>query len=193
MLAQLQPAALQGTLRRRCVARASSLSGEPAAFHLSRRETLQAMVAAPLFGVSAVRADEEFTTFYGAANPPATYGGVGGTTKDKARYSFSVPAGWAEDVVSKTEKGATGVDSRFLGPKRTRARVYVVTLAPMGSRDGSGFVAKDGESALKAVTGGDFALQDVLAAGKLTVTATPGGGFRYELDGPTCASPCSIS
>lgn len=42
-----------------------------------------------------------YTTFYGAANPPATYGGVGGTTLDKARYSYVVPATFKEDIVSK--------------------------------------------------------------------------------------------
>lgn len=44
---------------------------------------------------------DEYITFYGAANPPATYGGVGGTTRDKARYSFVVPSGFKEDAVSK--------------------------------------------------------------------------------------------
>ena len=63
--------------------------------------------------------------------------------------------------------------------------MYVVTLRSEGSREGIGFVAKDGESALKAVTGGDFALQDIIAAGKLQVSPAPGGGFNYELVGTT--------
>jgi hypothetical protein len=82
-------------------------------------------------------------TFYGAANPPATYGGVGGTTADRARYAFSVPSSWKEDVVSKTEKGASGVDSRFLAPARRKGQsIYVVTLRNEGSRDGMGFTMK---------------------------------------------------
>lgn len=31
----------------------------------------------------------ELVTYYGAANPPASYGGVGGTTRDKARCVLS--------------------------------------------------------------------------------------------------------
>jgi len=82
---------------------------------------------------------------------------VGGTTPDKARYSFSVPSGWTEDAVSKTEKGASGVDTRFVGTGRSKkSRVYVVTLRSEGSREGEGrFVMKDAESGLKAVTGGE--------------------------------------
>ena len=86
--------------------------------------------------------------------------------------------------MSKTTKGATGVDCRFLAPGRSKAVIFVVTLRSEGSREGIGFVAKDAESALKAVTGGDFKLQDVLAAGTLT-TAKSTEGFLYELDGPT--------
>jgi len=31
-----------------------------------------------------------------------------------------------------------------------------------------------------------FALQDILAGGALKTAPAPGGGFRYELSGPTC-------
>ena len=54
---------------------------------LQRRDLLlgAAFAAAVLVPPAAFAADE-LVQFYGAANPPATYGGVGGTTKDKARY-----------------------------------------------------------------------------------------------------------
>jgi len=153
MLAKTHPCAAPRSvepLRRRTAACASGSSAG-----LGRRTLL---ITAPiLLSVSTALADEELSTFYGAANPPATYGGVGGTTPDKARYSFSVPSGWTEDAVSKTEKGASGVDTRFVGTGRSKkSRVYVVTLRSEGSREGEGrFVMKDAESGLKAVTGGE--------------------------------------
>ena len=47
-------------------------------------------------------------------------------------------------------------------------------------------MAKDAESALKAVTGGDFVLQDVLAAGELNTAKRADGAFIYDLVGPSC-------
>lgn len=42
-----------------------------------------------------------FVQCAGAANPPATPGKLGGTTKAKARYSFDYPETWVEEVISK--------------------------------------------------------------------------------------------
>jgi hypothetical protein len=53
-------------------------------------------------------ADVTWRVFYGAADPPATYGYLGGTTKDKAKYSYDVPSDWVEEAPSKVEKGAGG-------------------------------------------------------------------------------------
>jgi hypothetical protein len=117
---------------------------------------------------------------------------VGGTTADKARYSFSVPSSWKEDTVSKTEKGASGVDTRFLSGGRKKGTLYVVTLRSEGSREGIGFQAKDPDSALKSCSGSDYKLQDALAAGTLTSAVRTGAGgqqiFDYELDGPLCGA-----
>ena len=90
--------------------------------------------------------------------------------------------------MSKTEKGTGGVDSRFMSGGRTKASVYVVTLRNEGSRDGKGFAATDPESALKSVAGGDFKLQDALAAGSMTTSTRTNGGasaFVYDVEGPT--------
>jgi hypothetical protein len=58
-------------------------------------------------------ADGNVVQFYGAANPPATYGGVGGTTRKFARYGFLIPDTFTEEAVSKVDKGSGGVDCRF--------------------------------------------------------------------------------
>ena len=185
-----RPLARCGTPARRSVRVSAAPEATP-----SRRAallTVPSLLAVLAATPSALADDEDaLVTFYGAANPPATYGGVGGTTKDKARYSFSVPSSWVEDTVSKTEKGASGVDSRFLGPRRTRAKAFVITLRSEGSREGIGFVAKDGDSALKAVTGGAFELQDILAAGTLAVSGT--GPYRYVLSGGPTALLADLS
>lgn len=86
--------------------------------------------------------------------------------------------------MTKVVKGSTGEDSRFLASGRSKAVIFVATLRSEGSREGIGFVAKDADSALKAVTGGNFQLQDVISAGTLS-TAKSVDGFSYELDGPT--------
>ena len=53
---------------------------------------------------------------------PATYGTLGGTTKDKAKYSYEVPSNWKEEAPTKVEKGAGGQDSRWVlvGSRRRR-------------------------------------------------------------------------
>ena len=52
-------------------------------------------------GDAAAAADVTFSTFYGAASPPATYGYLGGTTPDKAKYSYEKPSNWVEEAPTK--------------------------------------------------------------------------------------------
>ena len=99
-----------------------------------------------------------FTTFYGAAAPPATYGYLGGTTPDKAKYSYDVPSDWVEEAPSKVEKGAGGQDSRFVkAGSRGATRCSVLTLNRAGE-DGAAFDLTDG--ALAAIAGADSKLQE---------------------------------
>lgn len=151
---------------------------------VTRRDCLSALAAAPLLTVHASLADDdvELRTFYGAAQPPATYGGVGGCKREQARYSLVLPTSFTEVAVSKVEKGSTGVDCHFTGPRKAEARV--ITLRNEGSRDGAGFSLKDPASALASVSGSDFKLQDALAAGTMT-TGKRSNGFTYDVAGPT--------
>lgn len=130
----------------------------------------------------------DWATFYGAANPPATYGGTGGTTRKLARYSFAVPPSFTEDAVSKVDKGASGIDTRFLSAGRKKSSITVITLRNEGSRDGGGFVLKDADSALRTVAGANYALQDAIGSGAVTSRPRP-GGFAYEIE----ASPTSYA
>ena len=179
----------------------------------ARRLFVLSTVAVPLLAPLAVlpafaEEEEEQRLFYGAAKPPASYGapslwissaaepvltralsvsvpagGVGGTDKANARYSLLLPAAFTEVATTKVQKGSQGIDCRFTGPRK--AEVRVVTLRNEGVRENvSGFSLKDPESALKSITGSDFALQDALAAGELK-TAVRKDGFTYDVAGPT--------
>ena len=106
--------------------------------------------------------EEELETFWGAANPPATYGGTSRTAPDEARYSFLYPAGWTEEFPNKTEKGTNGTDSRLV-KKIKKEKVYVVSLSRLGEDVGKGYnAAKDLDKTLQGLAISDYNLQDAL-------------------------------
>eukprot|EP00241_Pyramimonas_parkeae_P010576 CAMPEP_0114252362 /NCGR_PEP_ID=MMETSP0058-20121206/15791_1 /TAXON_ID=36894 /ORGANISM="Pyramimonas parkeae, CCMP726" /LENGTH=224 /DNA_ID=CAMNT_0001366281 /DNA_START=146 /DNA_END=820 /DNA_ORIENTATION=+ len=158
---------------------------------VSRRDTLLATVASSAALQLSARvpfalADEELVVYYGAANPPATYGGIGGTTKDKARYSFVHPESWQEDAISKVEKGANGTDARFSSQSRSKKeQVYVVSLVNEGGR--TLFKTNDPERALDSISGADATFQDAIAYGEVSISTreTENGDkfFDYFIDG----------
>ena len=107
-----------------------------------------------------------FETFYGAANPPATYGSIGGTTAALAKYSYEVPTNWVEEATSKVEKGSGGQDSRFVKKgSRGEVKAYLLTLNRAG-QDGASFELTD--SSLQAVAGALSEMQDSIASGRVT-------------------------
>ena len=118
-------------------------------------------------------ADVTWRVFYGAADPPATYGYLGGTTKDKAKYSYDVPSDWVEEAPSKVEKGAGGQDSRWVkSGSRGAINVKCLTLNRAGE-DGAAFDLTD--KALQAIAGADSKLQESINSG--TVSSTKDGDF----------------
>jgi len=141
-----------------------------------RRGVLLAMGTAlsmsmPFVPAPIASAEEEETvellTYYGAANPPASYGGIGGTTRDKARYSFLRPADWKEEAVSKVEKGANGTDSRFSSALK-KEKVYVISLSNEGGRNA--FKTSGAERTLESVSSSDAAVQDAIVYGEVTTS-----------------------
>jgi hypothetical protein len=79
---------------------ASSGAPKQRSEEVTRRDCLAVLAAVPLLAARpALADDDEVKTFYGAAQPPATYGGVGGCRKEQARYSLSVPAAFTEQAV----------------------------------------------------------------------------------------------
>lgn len=126
--------------------------------------------------------DVTWSTFYGAAAPPATYGYLGGTTKDKAKYSYEVPSDWVEEAPSKVEKGAGGQDSRWVKTgSRGAINVKCLTLNRAGE-DGAAFGLTD--KALQAIAGADSKLQESINSG--TVSSAKSGDFvTFTISGGT--------
>mmetsp|Transcript_6656 Transcript_6656/g.16964 ORF Transcript_6656/g.16964 Transcript_6656/m.16964 type:complete len:271 (+) Transcript_6656:130-942(+) len=180
--------------RRPCCARASSAQTDAA--EPPRRGVLLAAssaVAAALSGApqaavaaygtvnsgggTAASNESAFTTFYGAANPPATYGALGGTSPDKAKYSYVVPSTWVEEATSKVEKGAGGQDSRWVAPSsRGRIKASLLTLNRAGQQGASYELTS---SALSAVAAADSALQNTLQSGIVTSSTLNQDGQEY--------------
>jgi len=145
-----------------------------AAFAVSSLPSLPAMAEVPAL-----------TTFYGAANPPATPGKLGGTTKAKARYSFDYPETWVEEVISKVEKGTNGTDVRLIGPKSKKEKVFVLTLLNFGGKKGF-TMDQPAVPLLQSLTGSLFFFQDALADGELTARTIQKDGkkyYEYKLEG----------
>lgn len=167
----------------RCIA-------DPKKDDASRREMM--LSTAGILAVSsmpvlpAMADDVELVSFYGAANPPATPGRVGGVTKDKARYTFDYPPTWKEEVVTKVEKGTNGTDVRLIGPARKKENMFVLTLLNFGGKKGF-TMDQSPVPLLESLTGSLFFFQDALADGELssrTVTKFGKKFFEYKLVGP---------
>jgi len=130
--------------------------------------------------------DEPLATFYGAANPPATPGKVGGVEKSLARYTFQYPESWKEENISKVEKGTNGTDVRFNGPARKKEKLFVLTLLNYGGKNGF-TMEQNPTTLLKSLTGSLFFFQDALEDGELTARSITKNGqkfFEYSLVGP---------
>lgn len=71
-----------------------------------------------------------FKLYYGTAASAANYGGYGGNSDKKAsaEYTYEVPEGWKEKLVSKIQKGTNGTDSEFYNPKKKAEKEYLTFL-----------------------------------------------------------------
>ena len=121
---------------------------------------------------------DDLEIFWGAANPPATYGGTARTTKEFARYSFVYPPDWKEQAINKVEKGTNGTDCRLKGGQRTKEQIYIVVLQRIGE-DFKGYAVTDVEKALSGIAVADANLQDALAQSETKVFK------KREADGQT--------
>ncbi len=132
-------------------------------------------------GNVAIAAD--LAIFWGAANPPATYGATARTTQKFARYSFDYPEDWTEAAINKVEKGTNGTDCRLKGALRAKEQVYVVVLQRLGE-DLKGYKTTDIEKSLSGIAVADAKLQDALAQtdNKVFVQREVNGQTFFDLD-----------
>jgi hypothetical protein len=76
---------------------------------------------------------------------------LGGTSPEKAKYSYDVPSNWVEEAPNKVEKGAGGQDSRWvLGGSRGAVKCFCLTLNRAGE-DGAAFDLTAGGGVVTAV------------------------------------------
>ena len=146
---------------------------------LFNEQTIPAAFAA--YGTASGGGDEAsqpvtYSTFYGAAEPPATYGKVGGTTPNRAKYSYEVPSTWKEEPTSKVEKGSGGQDSRWVPRGVKGVKAVLVTLNRAGE-DGQEFSLQD--TTINALAGSDPNLQDALLNGLMKTNRSNVEGQEY--------------
>jgi len=146
---------------------------------LFNEQTIPAAFAA--YGTAPGGGDEAsqpvtYSTFYGAAEPPATYGKVGGTTPNRAKYSYEVPSTWKEEPTSKVEKGSGGQDSRWVPRGVKGVKAVLVTLNRAGE-DGQEFSLQD--TTINALAGSDPNLQDALLNGLVKTNRSNVEGQEY--------------
>ena len=144
-------------------------------------------------GVGAAVVAVDFRPFYGAAKPPASYGGLGGCAKEAAVYSYAINKGeWAEVPVGPIDNRFLGIDSRFTASGGRRA--FCVTRARTGEAGKAFPPGIDPKSIINSVSGaeppsrpghlrGDLAdaLQDgALAYDAVTVNGVPFYDFEVS-------------
>lgn len=134
-----------------------------------------------------VKADESYSTFFGLASPPTSYGGYGGNANEKPKYSFEYPPDWKSEVPSKVEKGTQGIDGRVVNPKSKDQRAFVITLGRAGE-DNKSFRLTDLDSTFAGFAGADYNLQDALSsANEITRSQREQDGttfYQYDIDSP---------
>ena len=122
----------------------------------------------PLGGAAApaLAVEAGYEMFYGAANPPGTYGRSARCAPAQARYEYEYPEGWEEESVNKIEKGTSGTDSRVKGTGGLE--IYVTSLTRLGEDKGFSLNPKFIERTLQGLAISNYKLQDALGSGTLT-------------------------
>ncbi|CAN0864634.1 Thylakoid lumenal 19 kDa protein, chloroplastic [Linum grandiflorum] len=125
-----------------------------------------------------------YTLYYGTAASAANYGGYGGNSDKKAsaEYTYDVPQGWKERLVSKVEKGTNGTDSEFFNPKKKTEKEYLTFL--------SGFrTLAPRDAVLDNLALSDVELQDLIAGAEKVTSEEKKDEengqvyYEYEIDG----------
>ncbi|KAK4487299.1 hypothetical protein RD792_006093 [Penstemon davidsonii] len=90
--------------------------------------TAAALAAATILTSTPSVAADSYKLYYGTAASAASYGG-NSDKKASAEYTYDVPDGWKEKLVSKIQKGTNGTDSEFYNPKKKSEKEYLTCLS----------------------------------------------------------------
>ncbi|EYU27071.1 hypothetical protein ABFS82_02G121400 [Erythranthe guttata] len=134
-----------------------------------------------------------YKLYYGTAASAANYGGYGGNSDKKAsaEYTYDVPEGWKEKLVSKIQKGTNGTDSEFYNPKKKTEKEYLTFLL--------GFPKlAPKEAILNNLALSDVDLQDLIASAESVTTDERKDDkgqvyYVYEIDGVGAHSLISVT
>ncbi|XP_057807711.1 thylakoid lumenal 19 kDa protein, chloroplastic [Salvia miltiorrhiza] len=132
---------------------------KPPANNLAATFAATALAATILAASPPSLAEPSYKLYYGTAASAANYGGFGGNSDKKAsaEYTYDVPEGWKEKLISKIQKGTNGTDSEFYNPKKKKEREYLTFL------DGFPRLAPK-DMILNNLALSDVELQDLIAA-----------------------------
>lgn len=140
--------------------------------------------------------EDGFTTFFGTASPPTSYGGYGGNAKEDAKYQFEYPSDWKSIVPNKVEKGTQGIDCRVFNPRNKLEQAFVITFGRAGE-DNKSFRLTDIETTFAGFAGADADMQDAItsATDRKTSDREVDGQKYYtiELDAPDVQYLSSIT
>ncbi|EPS58753.1 hypothetical protein M569_16060, partial [Genlisea aurea] len=144
-------------------------------------------------GAPSLAAPAFYKPYYGTAASAANYGGYGGNSDKRAsaEYSYDVPEGWKEKLVSKIQKGTNGTDSEFYNPKKKSEKEYLTFL------DGFPRLAPR-EAILNNLALSDVDLQDLIATADSVrseerVDEKGQVYYAYEIDGIGAHSLISVT
>ncbi|XP_047962419.1 thylakoid lumenal 19 kDa protein, chloroplastic [Salvia hispanica] len=134
-----------------------------------------------------------YKLYYGTAASAANYGGYGGNSDKKAsaEYTYEVPDGWKEKLISKIQKGTNGTDSEFYNPKKKAEKEYLTFLG--------GFPRlAPKEIILNNLALSDVDLQDLIAAADAVTSEERKDDkgqvyYVYEIDGAAGHSLISVT
>ncbi|GER32376.1 thylakoid lumenal 19 kDa protein [Striga asiatica] len=138
-------------------------------------------------------AADAYKLYYGTAASAANYGGYGGNSDKKAsaEYTYDVPEGWKEKLVSKIQKGTNGTDSEFYNPRKKSEKEYLTFL------EGFPRLAPK-EAILNNLALSDVDLQDLIASADKVDSEEMKDDkgqlyYLYEIDGTVAHSLISVT
>ncbi|KAG6393222.1 hypothetical protein SASPL_147458 [Salvia splendens] len=174
-------------------AKPAPLAAIPQSKPLATTLAATALAATILSPPSLADPPSSYKLYYGTAASAANYGGYGGNSDKKAsaEYTYEVPEGWKEKLISKIQKGTNGTDSEFYNPKKKAEKEYLTFLGGFPRLAPKEFI-------LNNLALSDVDLQDLIAAADAVTSEERKDDkgqvyYVYEIDGAAGHSLISVT